>query len=219
MLFEHQGRRPSLDPDTTVAPTAVLSGDVRVGPGSRILHGAVLTSEGGPVVLGSRCVVMENAVLRGTKRHPLEIGDDVLVGPRAYLTGCTVEGSVFLATGSTVFNGARIGARSEVRINGTVHLLTELPPGSTVPIGWVAVGRPPGILPPGEHDEIWSRQEPLNFPREVFGLERPEPGESKMPALAEKYTRYLARHDDDRRVDERNGPPQAPPSGPNSSRR
>jgi carbonic anhydrase/acetyltransferase-like protein (isoleucine patch superfamily) len=201
MLFEHQGERPDVDPSATVAPTAVLSGDVRVGPECRVLHGAVLTSEGGPVVLGRRCIVMENAVLRGTGKHPLGIGDDVLVGPRAYLTGCTVEDEVFLATGSTVFNGARLGTRSEVRINGTVHLLTELPPDTTVPIGWVAVGDPPGILPPGEHDEIWARQEPLNFPREVFGLERPGPGESRMPRLAEKYTRYLARHDEDEQIE------------------
>lgn len=201
MLFEHQGERPDVDPSATVAPTAVLSGDVRVGPECRVLHGAVLTSEGGPVVLGRRCIVMENAVLRGTGKHPLGIGDDVLVGPRAYLTGCTVEDEVFLATGSTVFNGARLGTRSEVRINGTVHLLTELPPDTTVPIGWVAVGDPPGILPPGQHDEIWARQEPLNFPREVFGLERPGPGESRMPRLAEKYTRYLARHDEDEQIE------------------
>lgn len=200
MLFEHQGERPDVHPTATVAPTAVLSGDVRVGPECRILHGAVLTSEGGPVALGRRCIVMENAVLRGTKRHPLTLGDEILVGPRAYLSGCTVEDEVFLATGTTVFNGARIGTRSEVRINGTVHLLTELEPGTTVPIGWVAVGDPPEIFPPDDHEGIWARQEPLNFPREVFGLERPEPGASKMPALAERYGRYLARHDGDAEV-------------------
>lgn len=197
MLYEHQDRRPEVHPTATVSATAVLSGDVRVGPECRILHGAVLTAEGGPVVLGRRVIVMENAVLRGSKRHPLDIGDDVLVGPRAYLSGCTVEDSVFLATGTTVFNGARIGTRSEVRINGTVHILTELAPDSTVPIGWVAVGDPVGFFPPGEHEAIWARQEPLNFPREVFGLERPPPGQSKMPDLAEKYSRYLSRHDDD----------------------
>ena len=106
-----------------------------------------------------------------------------------------------LATGATVFNGAVVGEGAEVRINGTVHLLTELPPFATVPIGWVAVGRPAEILPPGDHDRIWALQEPLNFPKEVFGLERPPPGTSKMPALAEAYTRYLSRHDDDLRVD------------------
>lgn len=201
MRYEHQGDQPAVHPDATVAPTAVLSGDVRVGPECRILHGAVLTAEGGPVVLGRRVIVMENAVLRASKRHALTLGDDVLVGPRAYLTGCTVEDSVFLAAGSTVFNGARIREGGEVRINGVVHILTELPPFATVPIGWVAVGRPAEILPPGDHDRIWELQEPLNFPREVFGLDRPPPGRSKMPALAERYTRYLARHDDDVRLD------------------
>lgn len=201
MLFEHQGRRPAVDPDATVAPTAVLSGDVRVGPGCRILHGAVLTAEGGPIRLGARCVVMENAVLRATARHPLTLGDEVLVGPRAYLTGCTVEDEVFLATGATVFNGAVIGTRSEVRINGVVHLRTALEADTTVPIGWVAVGRPAAVLPPGAHDEIWERQEPLDFPGYVFGLERPGPGESIMPEVAERWGGYLARHDSDRRLD------------------
>ncbi|NIP60375.1 MAG: gamma carbonic anhydrase family protein [Gemmatimonadetes bacterium] len=201
MLFEHQSRRPDVDPTATVAPTAVLSGDIRVGPGCRILHGAVLTAQGGPVTLGSRCIVMENAVLRGTARHPLAVGEDVLIGPRAYLTGCVVEDASFLATGATIFNGAVIGARSEVRINGVVHLLTELDSDSTVPIGWVAVGRPAAILPPGAHEEIWERQEPLDFPREIFGVERPGPGESIMPEVAERYGRYLALHDGDRRVD------------------
>jgi hypothetical protein len=49
-----------------VAPTAVLSGDVRVGPGSCVLHGAVLNADGGAVRIGANCVIMENAVLRGT---------------------------------------------------------------------------------------------------------------------------------------------------------
>ena len=46
-----------------MAPTAVVSGDVSVGEESRVLHGAILTSEGGPVTVGRSCVVMENAVL------------------------------------------------------------------------------------------------------------------------------------------------------------
>ena len=61
MLIEHRGRRPVVDPSATVAPTAVLSGDVRVGARSRILHGAVLTAEDGAIVVGEECVVMEHA--------------------------------------------------------------------------------------------------------------------------------------------------------------
>jgi hypothetical protein len=54
------------------------------------------------------CVIMENAVVRGTKRHPATISDHVLVGPSAYLSGCTVYDCAFLATGSRVFSGATV---------------------------------------------------------------------------------------------------------------
>ncbi len=198
MLLEHQGRAPVVDPEAYVAPTATLCGDVRVGPGCRVLFGAVLTAEGGPVELAEGCVVMENAVLRGTRRDPLRLGRHVLVGPGAYLTGATVEDDVFLATGSRVFNGARIGTRAEVRINGVVHLRTVVPADATVPIGWVAVGDPARILPPEAHDEIWAVQRELDFPGYVFGLDRPADGETIMPEISRRYGRMLSRHRDDR---------------------
>jgi hypothetical protein len=117
------------------------------------------------------------------------------------LTGCTVEDSAFLATGATIFNGARIGARAEVRINGLVHLKTILPADAMVPIGWIAVGDPAEILPPKDHERIWAIQEPLDFPREIFGLERPPAGETIMPELTRRYTRALAKHQEDRVLD------------------
>jgi carbonic anhydrase/acetyltransferase-like protein (isoleucine patch superfamily) len=198
MEIEHEGRRPRLQKSVYVAPNATICGDVTIGENSRILFGAVLVAEGGPVVVGSDCVIMENAVVRGTPRHPVRIGQNVLVGPRAYLSGCLVEDCAFLATGATVFNGAVIGARAEVRINGVVHIMTTLPEDATVPIGWVAVGDPVEILPPNEHDRIWAIQEPLDFPRTVFGLERPPAGESIMPELTRRYCSFLGRHGPDR---------------------
>jgi carbonic anhydrase/acetyltransferase-like protein (isoleucine patch superfamily) len=155
MLIEHLGRGPTIDPTARIAPTAVICGDVRVGPDISVGFGAVLTAESSPIVVGLQCVIMENAVIRGTKRHPARVGDQVLVGPGAYLSGCAIHACAFLATGSRVFNGAIVGARAEVRINATVHLLTNLPEDATVPIGWVAVGDPAQILPPEAHDEIW----------------------------------------------------------------
>ena len=198
MLLEHQGKRPRIDESAYVAPTAVVCGEVTIGPGSRVLFGAVVVAEGGPVEVGTSCIVMENAVVRGTARHPTRIGDHVLVGPHAHLTGCTVEASAFIATGASVFNGARVGTRAEVRINGVVHLRTVLPADATVPIGWVAVGDPAEILPPNEHDRIWAIQQPLDFPRTVFGLERAPAGETIMPEMTRRYGRALARHRDDR---------------------
>jgi carbonic anhydrase/acetyltransferase-like protein (isoleucine patch superfamily) len=144
---------------------------------------------------------METAVVRGSRRHPVRIGDHVLIGPRAYLTGCTIEDRVFLATGATVFNGAVVERGAEVRINGVVHLKTRVPAGATVPIEWVAIGDPAEILPPSEHDRIWAIQEALDFPREVFGLDRGTDQASLIEAITERYTRALGRHREDRMLD------------------
>ena len=201
MLLEHQGKRPQVHTSATVAPTAVICGDVIIGENSYVAFGAVLTAEGGPVVIGSQCIIMENAVIRGSVRHPVQIGNQVLVGPRAYLTGCKIGEGTFLATGTTIFNGAKIGDRTEVRINGIVHLKTVVPPDTVVPIGWVAVGDPAEILPPSEHEKIWGIQKPLDFPREIFGLERADGGRSIMPEIAERYTMFLNRHRGDKILD------------------
>ncbi len=199
MQFEHLGARPRIHPDAVVAPTAVISGEVHIGAGAQVLHGAVITSEGGPITLGENVIVMENALVRASAVHPVHIGAHTLVGPMASVSGATIAEEVFLATGTRVFNGARIGERSEVRINAVVHLRTVLPPHSVVPIGWVAVGDPARVLPPDRHDEIWALQHDLDFPGYVFGLDRDTP--DLMIQLTERYGSSLARHADDRRVD------------------
>lgn len=193
MILEHRGVAPRIHPSAYVAPNAVVCGDVTIGENCRVLFGAVLTADGGPIALGSHGIVMENAVLRGSSRHPLSIGDHVLVGPRAYLTGCTVEDDVFLATGTTVFNGARIGRGAEVRVNAVVHLKTVVEPGAVVPIGWIAVGDPAELIPPKDHERIWAIQKPLDFPGEIFGLER-GPNDVLMPAMTRRYGRALEQH-------------------------
>ena len=174
MLIEHLGKSPNVHPTAYVAPNAALCGDVTVGPGCRILFGAQIVAEGGSIVIGAECIVMENAVLRSTARHSLKMGNNCLVGPGAHVVGATVEDEVFIATGAAVFHGSRLGKGCEVRIHGIVHLETQVLPGDTVPIGWVAVGDPASILPPGDHEGIWAIQKPLNFPLKVYGLERSE---------------------------------------------
>jgi len=198
MLIEHNGKRPQVHPSAWVAPTAVLSGDVSVGPECRILYGAVLTDDGGPVELAEYVIVMENALIRGRSGHPTRIGSNVIVGPHAHLNGVEVEQQAFIATGAGLFPGARVGARAEVRINGVVHVNTVLPADGMVPIGWVAVGDPAQLFPPGAHDAIWEIQRTLDFPGTAFGLDRETP--ELMVAATGRYAEGFGSHRDDRIV-------------------
>ncbi|MHB1524864.1 MAG: gamma carbonic anhydrase family protein [Candidatus Dormibacteria bacterium] len=166
-----------------------------IGPGTQILHGAVLTAESGSVTVGARCVIMEHAVIRGTRAHPAIIGDHVLVGPHAYLSGCQIEDEVFIATGAMVFNGARMGRASSVALGGAVHIGCQVAANDRVPIGWVAVGSPARLHPPGEDADIRAGLAEFGgFMPYVFGVEdRGDRGQVMREAMA-LYTRSLGRH-------------------------
>lgn len=176
MILSYEDRSPSIDPDAWVAEDATVCGDVVVDAGSRIMHGARLVAEaGGAIRIGRNCIVFENAVIRATSRHDCSVGDYCIVGPNSHVVGAQIGAEVFVATGATVFHGAQIGHGSEVRINATVHLRTRLEPGSTVPIGWVAVGDPAQTLSPDQHEAIWEIQKTLDFPGFVYGVDRSAP--------------------------------------------
>ncbi len=201
MILEHQGKRPRIHASAWVAPNATICGDVTIGAESRVLFGAVLTAESGPVAIGERCIVMENAVIRGVAHHPAALGDHVLVGPHAHLSGCTVADDVFIATGACIFNGATIGARATVRIRGIVHVRTRIPADGVVPIGWVALGDPVRLFSPKDHEEISKVLGELNFARTVFGDEPATRGETRMPERSRRYARALGSYRSDRIVE------------------
>lgn len=198
MIVRHQQMTPAVHPDAYVAPTAVLSGQVRVGAGSCILHGAVLSADGGPVEVGAHSVIMEHAVLRGTPQHPLSVGDHVLAGPHSYLTGCRIDDEVFIATGAMIFNGAHMGRASSVALGGAVHINCVVPPLERVPIGWVAVGDPARMYPPAQAEAIRAGlEEAGGFLPFVFGTSAGGDRGEQMRTALQRYTRALVRHRDD----------------------
>ncbi|MFH8465613.1 gamma carbonic anhydrase family protein [Streptomyces sp. NPDC017991] len=199
MLIEHRGQRPVVPASAYVAPSAVLCGAVTLGERARVLHGAVLTAEDGEVRTGADVVVMENALVRGRRRHPAIIGNAVLIGPHAHVNGARVEDEVFVATGASAFPGAVVGAGSELRINSVLHANSVLPPGTVVPIGWIAAGAPQArLFSPDQHDELWEVQKELDFPGTVYGVPR---GTSMRDIMARQCDHFGA-HLDDRVIED-----------------
>ncbi len=161
-----------IHPAATIASSAVVTGDVTIGPGSRVLHGAIVNGGLGPVVVGADVVIMEHALLRARASHPLRVGDAVLIGPHTHLNGTTVEDEVFIATGVSMFPGSVAGTRCELRINSVLHVNSVLEPDTVVPIGWIAAGSPAQLFAPDQHEDLWPVQEPLDFPGTAYGVPR-----------------------------------------------
>ncbi|HKT09495.1 MAG TPA: gamma carbonic anhydrase family protein [Gemmatimonadaceae bacterium] len=186
MQFAIGGHRPDIDPGAVIAPTAVVSGDVTIEADVVVSFGAAIIGDDGPVHVGRGTIVREHVVIRGAQRHPVHIGAHVLIGAHSALYGCTVEDDAFVATGVTIFHGARIGTRAEVRIRGVVHVNSVLAADAMLPIGWIAVGDPARRFPPSAHDEIWAIQRTLDFPGTVYGVERRADGSVDMRLVTER---------------------------------
>jgi carbonic anhydrase/acetyltransferase-like protein (isoleucine patch superfamily) len=118
MIVSSGTKKPKIHESAYVSPTATVSGDVTIEEGCAILHGAVLSAEGAPIVVGANTVVMENAVLKASggsaMQFPLTIGESCIVGPGAFLVGATIEPGCFIAAGSRVGNGQTILENSTV---------------------------------------------------------------------------------------------------------
>ena len=132
MIYELDGIRPQIDPTAWIAPTAVLIGNVIVGPGANIWFGAVLRGDNEPIIVGAGSNVQENAVLHTDMGYPLTIGADCTIGHKAMLHGCTIEPGSLIGMGATLLNGAKIGAGSLVGASALVTEGKEIPPGSLV---------------------------------------------------------------------------------------
>ena len=202
MIARHSGKVPRIHDSALIAPNAMICGDVNIGRNVRIMFGAQLIAENSPITIGDNCIILENAVIRGTAGFPVTFGNNCLIGPNAHLAGCSLADNVFIATGASIFHGARLGANSEVRINGVVHIKSVLPEGATVPINWIAVGDPAEIFSPEKHDDIWEKQKALNFIGNVYSVQNPQTDQkSIMPEICRIMSERLGSHLDDRVLD------------------
>lgn len=127
---------------SVVSPTASLGRfDVRIGPGSCILPGVVITAS---VSLGEGCLVNPNATIS----HDCSIGKFVEISPGANVTGnCTIGDYSFIGSNAVVLPRVNIGTQVIV---GAGAAVTKDVPDHCVVAGVPAVVKkvnPPAELP------------------------------------------------------------------------
>lgn len=140
---------PKLAPDCFVAPSASVIGDVEIGAQSSIWFGAVVRGDVYYIRLGERVNIQDNSVIHVTTgRHATIIEDEVTVGHRVILHGCTVKKNALVGMGSIIMDRAEIG---EGAIVGAGALVTE---GMKIPAGMLAVGSPAKVKRPVQDKEL-----------------------------------------------------------------
>lgn len=202
MIIQHRGIEPDIDASVYVAPTAVICGNVKVGPRARVMYGAVIDSEASAVEIGECGIICENAVIRATKvedaNHPVHIGDHVFISPHATLLGCRVAAYAYIATGATVLQGADVGKGAVVAVGALVHANTKIPAGFFLAPNAVAIGDPLKIYGPGDQEAVVDAIKSIAFTKIAFGVTpQPEDRVATMTRATEIRSKEFENHFDD----------------------
>lgn len=123
---------PRIHPTAFIAPTAVVLGDVTLGPRSSVWYQAVLRGDMAPIRIGEATNLQDGTIVHVDEGKPALIGDRVGVGHRVILHACIVEDDCLIGMGSILLNDVRIGTGSVVAAGAVVPEGMQVPPGSLV---------------------------------------------------------------------------------------
>jgi carbonic anhydrase/acetyltransferase-like protein (isoleucine patch superfamily) len=137
MISAFRGVAPRVDPSVYVAPSAVVIGDVVVGAEASLWFYAIVRGDIGPIRIGARTNLQDHVTVHVVAgKFAVTIGDDVTVGHRAIVHGCTVGNRVLIGMGAIVLDGAEIADDCLIGAGALV------PPGMEVPSGRLVLGNP-----------------------------------------------------------------------------
>ncbi len=134
---------PELGNKVFVDPTALVLGNVVIGEDSSIWPMAVLRGDVHAIRIGKRTSIQDGTVCHVTHDGPfdpggfsLNVGDNVTIGHKAILHGCTIESNCLIGMGAVVMDGAIIKEHVIIGANSLV------PPGRELQGGYLWVGSP-----------------------------------------------------------------------------
>ena len=130
--YSIDGVVPVVHPSSHVHPTAVLIGDVIVGPGCYIGPCASLRGDFGRIVLHEGVNVQDSCVIHGFPDSETVVERNGHIGHGAVLHGCTVRHDALVGMNAVVMDNAVIGDSSIVAACAFIKAGLEIPPRSLV---------------------------------------------------------------------------------------
>lgn len=134
LVLPFGGKDPVIDPSAFLAPTAVIIGDVTIGPEVSVWFGAVLRGDDPDhgIIVGPRTNIQENCVVHVGHWGPTVIGKDVTVGHGAKFECCTIGERSVVGMNVVILQKAMIGKECVLAANTVVLEGVEIPDRSLV---------------------------------------------------------------------------------------
>ncbi len=149
LIRDYRGIYPQIHPSVFLAENSVVIGDVHIGEDSSVWYGVVIRGDVNYIRIGKRTNIQDNSVIHVTHdTHPTVIGDEVTVGHRVILHGCTVGNRVLIGMGAVVMDGVKI---NDYVLVGAGALIT---PNKEIPSGVLVAGVPAKVIRDLRPEEI-----------------------------------------------------------------
>ena len=147
-VYAIDGIVPVVDPTAFVHPSAVLIGDVIVGPGCYVGPCASLRGDFGRLILERGANLQDTCVMHGFPGTDTIVGEDGHIGHGAVLHGCQIRRNALVGMNAVIMDNAVIGESAVVAACAFVKAGVEIPPGS------LAAGMPARVIRPLSDGEI-----------------------------------------------------------------
>ncbi|MGE6780839.1 gamma carbonic anhydrase family protein [Vreelandella titanicae] len=148
-LRPYQGMEPQLGERVYIDPASVVIGDVVMGDDCSVWPMTVIRGDMHRIRIGARTSVQDGSVLHIThasdfspEGFPLTIGDDVTIGHKAILHGCTLGSRILVGMGAIVMDGAVVEDEVIIAAGAVVT------PGKHLESGYVYAGNPAKAMRP-----------------------------------------------------------------------
>ncbi|MCX7930738.1 MAG: gamma carbonic anhydrase family protein [Chlorobi bacterium] len=152
LILPYNDRSPHIHPTAVVLAGCIIAGDVTIGEHSSVWFNSVVRGDVHAIRIGARTNIQDLCVLHVTDgKYSLNIGDDVTVGHRAIVHGCTVGDRVLIGMGAVLLDGCVIESGSIIAAGAVVR------EGEHIPSGTLVAGVPAHVrrtLKPNEVDSI-----------------------------------------------------------------
>lgn len=147
-VYEINGVTPVVHPTAYVHPSAVLIGDVIVGPRCYVGPLAALRGDFGRLILEEGANLQDTCVMHGFPGADTVVEQDGHIGHGAVLHGCRIGRNALVGMNSVIMDNAVIGADS------IVAAMTFVRAGMEVPARSLVVGTPAKVVRELRDDEI-----------------------------------------------------------------
>lgn len=126
-VYAIDGMIPVIDPTAYVHPTAVLIGDVIIGPGCYVGPNACLRGDFGRLELKRGANLQDTCVMHAFPGTDTVVEEDGHIGHGAVLHGCVIGKNALVGMNSVIMDGAVVGESSIVAAMSFVKAKMEIP--------------------------------------------------------------------------------------------